>query len=101
MVALEIFGDAPRHNMMGPNALRAHVLWVGRLLDKLDFEGMRGVIERVEIALALLPMLKARRDEINLIARLLQQLGKVDITGGALDLAAKLGVDAEDRYASL
>ena len=86
---------------MGPDTLRAHVLGIEGFLDELDVEGVRGVIERVEIALALLPVLKTRSDEIDFIARPLQKLGKVDITSSALNLAAKLGVDAEDRYASL
>ena len=54
--------------MMGPDTLRTHVLGIEGLLDELDVEGVRGVIERVEIALALLPVLKTRSDEINFIA---------------------------------
>ena len=87
--------------MVRPDALGAHVLGIARLLDEANVEGMGVRVELGEVALALLPVLEAGSDEVDLVAGSDQGLGKKDVARGALDLLAELGVDAENGDALL
>ena len=99
MVLLEEARQVPRRDMMRPDALGTHVRGVARFIDEADGIGIGRRIERC-VAVALIPMLEARGDEIDLVAVLMQQLGKEGVARRALDLAAELRVDAENGYAA-
>ena len=84
---------------MRPDALRAHVLGIGRLGDEHHVEGLGRAVERGKIALALLPMLKARGDEVHLETARREQRGQERVARGTLHLVSELGIATDNRDA--
>ena len=99
VVRIEVRRHALGHHMVRPDALGAHVGGIARLGNELHVERVHTRVERRQITLALLPVLEAARDEVDIEAPLHEKRREERVARGTLDLVAKLGIGAEYGYA--